>query len=402
MTQSSLSGSEIDLRLLERELDRTKTHVFMGKNAAFLGPLMCYLNFVWTDQIQTAGVDGVTFYWSPKFFLALPEETRKTVLMHELWHVALLHIVRCGDRNPRVWNYACDIYINNMLEAEGYSFKGTNPWKGPHWSGQSAEQIYEELMVMALKPPPGDAWGHEGFPGHEDDEGEDDRTDLPQDRDMLPPSKEEMEKAISNVVQATHAAKMGGGGAGAIPGEVEQVLKQFLAPIIPWETVLWKFFTDLIDEDFSWMKRDRRYHDIYLPGEEEDDGLLDHLAYFLDVSGSVSDAQVIRFNSEVKYIKEVLRPKKLTLIQFDTRITQIKVFKEEDPFEELVVVGRGGTDLRPVRQWIIDNKPTASVVFSDLFVEPMQDIPDRPPIIWVAISNHSAEVPYGTLIHIKG
>src|SRR5690606_36181796 len=105
-------------------------------------------------------------------------------------------------------------------------------------------------------------------------------------------------------------------------------------------------------------QRDRRYFDVYLPGEVEDEGRLEHLIYYLDVSGSVTDAQAMRFNSEVKYIKDTFNPKKLTLAQFDTRITWERTFLEDDPFDEIVIIGRGGTHLEPVRQHMIKHRPT--------------------------------------------
>ena len=112
--------------------------------------------------------------------------------------------------------------------------------------------------------------------------------------------------------------------------------------------------------------------------------------YFLDVSGSVTDEQVIRFNSEIKYIKDVLKPKKLTLVQFDTRISHIDVFEENDSFDKLCVVGRGGTDLRPVREMILKEKPSAAVVFSDLYCAPMEPIDI--PVIFVAVDNRNAAI----------
>lgn len=387
--------TELDMNQLNRELDRTKTHVFMSKSAGFMGALMCYLNFIWTDDVPTAAVDGVNFFWNPHWFHEMDPEARKTVLMHELWHVAFLHIVRLGSRDMLVWNWATDIVINNMLENEGYSFKGIEDcWKDQSFGQASAEEIYETLILQKMNPPCNNPFGNSGKATHNPGSPPQPEGDLRQ------PTKADQQQAVNNVVQAAHSARISGL-AGSIPGEVEQVLKQFLAPIIPWQTVLHRFFQDLAETDFSWQVRDRRYGDIYLPGELADEGRLEHLIYYLDVSGSVTDAQVIRFNSEVKYIKEIFNPKKLTLVQFDTRITSEKTFLEEDPFNELVVIGRGGTDLHPVREHILKHKPTAAIVFSDLYVTPMETVPDQFPIIWVAIGNRSATVPFGELIHIK-
>lgn len=142
---------------------------------------------------------------------------------------------------------------------------------------------------------------------------------------------------------------------------------------------------------------------IYLPSlQEEYDGLA-HIAYFLDVSGSVQDGDILRFHSEFKYVKEHFQPEKMTMIQFDTRITKEDVFLKEDPFEETHIIGRGGTDLHCVREWIIEHQPTAVVVFSDLECAPMAPLPAgmNIPIIWIALNNTGAKVNMGTLVHLR-
>ena len=101
------SMTDLNYQLLDKELDKVKTKVFLGSNAAFLGPLMCSVNFLWTEDIMTAQTNGISLYWNPHWFLKLPFDTRVTVLLHELWHIALLHMLRRGTRDPEIWNYAC-------------------------------------------------------------------------------------------------------------------------------------------------------------------------------------------------------------------------------------------------------------------------------------------------------
>lgn len=389
----------------------------MGNNASFLGPLMSTMSFIWTAQINTASTTGSELYWNPFWFLKLDLQTRKTVLVHELWHVARLHMVRVGDRNHEIFNYACDIRINNDLERAGYRFDGTKPWLDHSFdsNGRMAEEdIYTALMAKGqsyldmLKELLGDSWLGQGTGGTsesgeimEDEEALDEELFGKGDMIKSGTSKEQIARAINNVVQAAHQARMSGN-PGDVPGDVETTLKQFLSPIIPWEITLQKFFHDLMEEDYSWARPNRRMQDIYLPHRFEDVGKLDHLIYYLDVSGSVTDGQVIRFNSEVKYIKDTFKPKKLTLVQFDTRITQERSFEEEEEFSELVVIGRGGTDLTPVREHMMKHKPTAAVIFSDLYCGQMAPLPFDVPTIWVAISNKNATVQFGELIHIRG
>jgi predicted metal-dependent peptidase len=117
----------------------------------------------------------------------------------------------------------------------------------------------------------------------------------------------------------------------------------------------------------------------------------------------VSDHEVVRFNSEVKHIKETFNPGKLTLVQFDEIIQDEKIFLDTDPFEELVVIGRGGTSLVKVREHILKHKPNAVIVFSDLACPVMEKLPQGSniPIIWVCINNTKATVNEGKLIHIR-
>jgi predicted metal-dependent peptidase len=310
-------------------------------------------------------------------------------------------MVRCGDRDPRIWNYACDIRINNDLSNAGYSFYGTQPWLDHAYDQPvraAEEDIYDALMnqgydfISKLKKVLGDAWKGISNGNQGDDVG-----------DMIPnDDKEDIAKAIGNVVQAAHQARLSGH-AGDIPGEIQTLLKEFLSPVVPWEVLLHKFFHDLCEEDYSWRRPNRRFQDIYLPSRTEDDGKLDHLIYYLDVSGSVTDSQVIRFNSEVKYIKDNFKPRKLTLVQFDTHISDEKTFLEEDDFVELVVVGRGRTMWGCVREHIDEHKPTAAIVFTDMgFFDKVDEPKHKTPTIFVDVSNSKCPAPYGEIIHIKG
>ena len=282
--------SELDQAALQRALDITKSTVFLKSNAAFLGSLMCSLEFIWDETIETAQTDGVHLWWNPHWFLSLPPRTRETVLVHELWHPGKLHDLRRGARDPKIWNYACDIRINNDLEKEGYSFDQVE-WC---WKDQSVdangrlteEDIYDLLMSNNQQPPSGGgSWGGAG-------EGESDQGD------MVPAPAEALHGCINNVVKAMQQAKLAGA-AGSIPGELEQIIDKFLTPIVPWEQHLHEFFTELCDEDFSWARPNRRHlhDDLYLPSMIKDEGKLEHLAYYMDVSGSISDQDVLRFNS---------------------------------------------------------------------------------------------------------
>jgi predicted metal-dependent peptidase len=90
----------------------------------------------------------------------------------------------------------------------------------------------------------------------------------------------------------------------------------------------------------------------------------------------------------------------MTIVQFDTQIQKEVVFNDGDPFDEIEIVGRGGTCLVCVRDYILEHKPTAAIVFSDMYVDPMEPH-DVCPMLWVAIANKEAKVKFGKMVHIR-
>lgn len=370
------------MNTLEKELDKTKAKVFLGNNAAFLGCIMCSLSFSWDESIPTACTDGLSLKWNPQWFLSLPEETRKTVLVHELWHVAKLHAVRLGLRRPKEWNWACDISINNGLQDDGYTFDGTQPWLNQDYAGKCEEEIYEELIKkqqeMSSSP-----WKEQG------------EAEL----DLTQPSTSEQQQIISVVVQAVQTAKQMKQCSSSIAA-IEELVTKLMKPVIPWQVLLYRFFDSMLSDEYSWARPNRRYQDMYLPSHSVDDTMLKSLNYYFDVSGSVTRDEIARFNSEVKFIKDTFNPEKLTIIQFDTRIRDVLIVKDSDTFDKIKVVGRGGTSLRPVRTHILETKPTAAIIFSDMCCPPMQPLDMTIPIIWVVIANPNVNPSFGTTIHI--
>lgn len=334
--------------------------------ARFLTSLLYSLKLEWSNDTPTAGTNGLVLKINPKFFYGLFKEERLFVVLHELWHVAKLHSIRRDSRDPTLWNIACDYHINNLLLKEKYSsFKITvkeDYFKDEKFKDLSEEEIYDEL----LKKYPN------GLPDNEYSE-----SNLHGDLEEL--DQEEKSKAIAKVMEATQTAKAMGCDVGS---GITSLLSKFIKPSINWKKVLYKYMTALLDKsDYSWRKPNRRYSDMYLPSRVESDGRLTHLLYFLDVSGSITESQIVRFNSEIKHIKESLNPDKLTLVQFDTRIRRVDVFTSTQKFTNIHVVVGGGTSYSDVRDYILKEKPTASVIFTDLCCTPMQEVDS--PVIWV-------------------
>ena len=65
------------------------------------------------------------------------------------------------------------------------------------------------------------------------------------------------------VTEAAEVAKQ----RGKLPGNIASFISDIISPKVDWRSVLWPFFTNLSNEDYSWRKPHRGYisEDEYLP-----------------------------------------------------------------------------------------------------------------------------------------
>lgn len=362
--------------------EKTKGGLFMNHSSGlgFLGSLLCNMNFKWSSSIPTACTDGITLMWNKDWFLGLPEKTRITVLAHELWHVGYMHNTRGFGLNKKIYNIAADHVINTMLYSQGFTFDGTNPQMDMKFKDMSTREVYDILMEDADSVT--ECW--------------DVQSDIVETE-----NPEEIEKVNSQILQkvitATTMAKMSGQ-AGNLPEEISLTLDKFLNPKLPWNVILRRFMNDITSLEYSFRKPSRRYSHMHLPGLVGQTGL-QRINYYLDISGSVSDSDILAFNSEVASVKKEFNPNELNLITFDTSICNEYTFGPDDEFNKITVTGRGGTDLYPVMKHAVKTKPDAIIIFTDMYVYIPIDPPNIP-IIWIALNSEITSVPYGELVHL--
>lgn len=361
----------------DKALDLAKVDLFSIRKNTFICSMFCSLQLNWNDDVPTACTDGLSIEINPKFFMDLSRPMRVTLLAHETWHVVLKHMSRLSGRNPTIWNYACDYYINNMLDDAGYAMDcGLMDHK---YDGMSAPQIYD-LLISNPPPMPSGGFG----------------LDIKKNQGL---SDEQVNTQIDSMLIRSSIAASQRGQYGDIPGDIRAYLEDLLNPKLPWNDILRNFVNEMTRNDYSWKKVNRRFlPDIYLPSLNSEG--LEHIIFYTDISGSVTDAQFTVYISEIHAIKKQLNPKRITVCTFDTRIHNVYELEEGDDISQCEFTGRGGTSLGCVYDHAAKEKPELIVVFSDLDCRQMDKAP-VPNVIWVCLDNPRAEVKFGQLIHVN-
>lgn len=389
-------SNELDYDELDELLDITKARLFLQPGTGFLGSLLCQLDFQWDEECETAWTDGASIGWNPRWFLSLDRDSRVFVLAHEVWHVAFQHMFRRGERDPKIWNYAGDYVINAQLKNSGFPVN-TDHLYDKRFDGMSTNEIYD---IIYSDPPEGSGIGNDIKECSGENKEEDGNGDGDGDGDASGRAKLE-QASLNKLSSAVMSAQLTSSHAGDIPGEISTIIEDLWKPKLDWRKILRRFFNSLVESSYSFRRPNRRYQDPLMPGLVGTHGL-EHLIYYLDISGSVSDKDIKRFNSEVAHIQRTLSPERLTLITFDTKLRDTYEFTKDEKFDSIKVTGRGGTCFFPVLDHINEHKPTAAVIFSDLFVNKWPAAPKKKtPVIWVCVGNKNGKAPFGKTIHLE-
>uniref|UniRef100_A0ACD5GRN3 DUF2201 family putative metallopeptidase n=1 Tax=Desertifilum tharense IPPAS B-1220 TaxID=1781255 RepID=A0ACD5GRN3_9CYAN len=112
----------------------------------FFATLALFTNFHTTHTHPTAATDGKNIYFNPEFVRSLSSPQVDGVLLHEVLHAALLHVVRRGTREPLLWNIAADIVVNGAIAEQKCFELPEGTIRDPELEHLSVEEVYEILL----------------------------------------------------------------------------------------------------------------------------------------------------------------------------------------------------------------------------------------------------------------
>lgn len=343
-------------------------------DAPFFGELCLRLQLIEKVDLpppSTMAVDGKHVYYNPEWVAKLSSEETKGVLAHETMHCVYEHMARRGGRDPRKWNVAGDYVINLVLTDAGFKLP----------AGGLLNQAFKDMttdQVYALLPesPAGGAMDQvmDGAP------------------DDVETTATEWRIAV---VQAATAAKM----AGKLPDSLSRLVDELVTPKVDWRDQLRRFITEKSKDDYSWMRPNRRYlaHNLFLPGLFSEN--MGHLAVAIDTSGSIDQATLNAFGSEITAAWNSARPTQLTTIYCDARVNHVDTFDLGDQLH-FDMHGGGGTDFNPPFNYVEEHaiKPVCFVYLTDGY-GPFPSSPPDYPVLWVMTTDVTP--PWGEVIRIQ-
>ena len=418
----------------------------------FVGNLAMHMDMipVIDSRMTSATTDGTRMFMDAEFYSKMDEEERLGIIGHEVWHCALRHFQRLGDRDREKFNFACDVEVDLLLHRDGFKVEVL-----PHeasWEGKSAEQIYD-LMFPGLErfqkddehifdsdQLPEKAAGDKDNKDKEDDKasdknGQDDQEQsksasvangdgeskaitgnakLPRishdgviDSDFQPAREnnlaEDWKDHLKNAVQQER--KKGGKGIGNLPGNVEDLIKdEDKVATIDWKKVLLDYISQLYGGDRQWLPPARRYvwKKLYLPSRARKQRI--EIVLAIDTSGSTMN-DLPGFLAELRGMTSAFGEYKITIIQCDTCIHSVQEYSNDDPLPEngFKFRGFGGTSFFAPFRYVeekMNEPPTVFIYLTDGYGNAPKKAPDYP-VIWCLTKSGTKSAKWGLKVQIK-
>ena len=396
----------------------------------FFGALSLRLKVVEDPSCKTFWTDGESLGYNPAYLAGLNDLETRGILAHEILHVANGHCWRQGDRDPGLWNDACDYAINPIVYDAGMQLPKGGLFDA-RFRGKSAEEIYGILAQEKRqkekqqgkgkqdggKPDaqpgqkPGDTPGGSSPPQSANGANTPSATPEPGASPEAAPSCGEVRQYKADdksqkeadwkvaVLQAAKAAKMRGGLGGSLEGMVQLAVE----PVVDWRAILQRFAQESSPTDYSFAMPNRRYlhMGLYLPSLHEP--AVGDAVFVRDASGSVFDETQAQFDAEILVVNETVRPRRLIVLDCDTRVKQVQIFERGDAVELLPVRGGGGTSFVDPFKRLADEgiHPTFLVYLTDMDGAFPTDVPSYP-VLWASTVplKRAKQAPFGEMVEV--
>ena len=197
---------------------------------------------------------------------------------------------------------------------------------------------------------------------------------------------------------------------GSLPAHIKELVKKCTQAEIKWQEVLAQFVTRCYNSgNRSWIPPNRRHihNGVYLQSRQ---ATKIKLAVGIDTSGSTMGDRS-KFLGELHSLIKSFGMFELSIIECDAEVGAYKHYTQDDNLDfeidngEYAMSGGGGTAMRPIFDYILDNQIEcdALCIMTDGYIE---SIPNNPipslPVLWVITKGGTADFcDWGQKIQLK-
>ena len=379
----------------------------------FFAALSRRIDKIASTAIPTAGVrvnpDTAQFelLYNPEFFAQLDDTHKLGVLKHEFYHLIFEHVTsrKPADGLKRIDNIAMDLSINCHIANELPSEANPGPTVGkePMKACIPGEGMFKELppfktyewYLEALKQmrdqqeQDGDGKGGKGsgdpfgdMDSLDDHEGFGDADGTAEDI-----AKERLKDTIKKAAEEAEKARNWG----TVSSSMRQDIMDRIATKIDWRKVLRYFVktSQRSDKRSTPRRLNKRFPKVH-PGKR----VRRHakIAISIDQSGSVDDAMLAAFFSELNKLAEIAE---FTVIPFDTNVAESKIYvwkKGQNKKTERVLTG--GTCFNAPTKYVNDHDFDGHIILTDLMAP--KPIPSKCQRMWMTTKNYAARPYFST------
>lgn len=411
-----MSAKKEQLGLME------KTRALLLMEYPFFGMLSLRLKLIADEYCPTASTDGRHLSYNPSWIKTLSHAERVGLFMHEILHVAFLHVLRRGSRNPIVWNIACDAVVNAVIAEAGITLPagGVPPAK----LNETAEELYKKYYKEFESSSSGGTGNSSGSSSSNESGGEPSGNG---DREYLGKTigkyknfgsftdakKEGGEKLTENeqkimeqeIKVAVVSAVQQSANRGTIPASIKRMVEELVQPRLDWKQLIRIFVEENARNDYNWTRPNRRFlpGGIYLPELKNKE--LGSVVVAVDTSGSVGNRELTQFLSEVSSILEEFNTT-IYLLPVDSKVHDPQEYTQHDLPLKAHTSGGGGTSFKPPFEYVEQNdiQPNCFIYLTDGYCDDFIKEEPEYPVMWVVTRNYehiANKAPYGTVLKLE-
>lgn len=369
----------------------TKAKSQLTSKYPYFGMLASRLKHEAKEEIRSYASNGVRFLYNPSFVENCSVEELSFVLTNCVMHHILAHQQRKLKRKGFLWQLATDFAINNLLFKNGIKIpNGANFDK--KYKNMYAEEIYEALKKERIEA------GLDAFEESENEKNQEEQEqnkfskvrNIEENLDERDEEQWEYAQALAKEV-ATRKSLM--------PLGFERLAKKVETKNIDWKFELYNAINRHMRNNYAFMPPNKKhlYRGFALPSLTSDTL---SLIVAIDTSGSIQEEILGAFVEEFKTIMQNFPAVNIELLIADAKIQEVYSFRNAQDID-FALRGGGGTDYRPVFDYIDANFPMSSMLL--YFTDGDGIFPRIPPsyeVLW-ALSNKKDRIPFGGSIVIS-